>query len=81
MEAENSSEMLALIRPIRNRIQEDGILLNYLCTNLESYIAITDQSLYLRRNVLLVRYELSPYIPKNLNSYTSACVFRFSLVT
>jgi hypothetical protein len=60
-------------------ISEDAILHSHCRENLKSYIALTDWTLYRRRNVSAVRYELGFYIPEddilhshrreNLNSY------------
>jgi hypothetical protein len=42
---------------------EDGILLGHRRENLKSYIALTGWTLYRRRNVSPVKYELGFYIP------------------
>jgi hypothetical protein len=39
-------------------IPEDGILHSHRCENLRSYIALTGRTLYRRRNVSPVKYEL-----------------------
>jgi hypothetical protein len=79
MESLNSSETEVLTRATRRIITEDGILHSHCRENLNSYIALTGWTLYRRRNVSPVRYELGSYIPKddilhshcreNLNSY------------
>jgi hypothetical protein len=85
MEALSSSEMSVLTRATRRNIPEDGILHSHRRQNLKSYIALTDWTLYQRRNVSPVKYELGFYIPEddilhshcreNLKSYTAELSF------
>jgi hypothetical protein len=52
-------------RATRHHIPEDDILHSHSCENLKSYIALTGLTLYRRRNVFPVRYELLFYIPED----------------
>jgi hypothetical protein len=65
MEALSSSETPVLTRATRRSIQEDAILHSLLRENLKSYIALTGWTLYRRRNVSPVKYELGFYIPED----------------
>jgi hypothetical protein len=58
MEALCSYEMSVLTRAIRCNIPEVGILHSQRCENFESYIALTGWTLYWRRNVSPVKYEM-----------------------
>jgi hypothetical protein len=81
MEAISSSETSELTRATRRNIAEDGILYTYRRENFKSYTALTAWTLYRRRNVSSVKYELGFYIPEdgilhshhreNLKSYTA----------
>jgi hypothetical protein len=81
MEEINSSETSVLTRASRRNIPEEGILNSHRRENLKSYIALTGWTLYRRRNVSPVKYELGFYIPEdgilhshrrgNLKSYMS----------
>jgi hypothetical protein len=67
------------IRATRSNIPEDAILHSHRREYLKSYIKLTGCTLYRRRDVSPVRYELGFYIPeddvlhshcrKNLKSY------------
>jgi hypothetical protein len=46
-------------------IPEDDILHSHRRENLKSHIALTGRTLYRRRNVLPVRYELGFHIPEH----------------
>jgi hypothetical protein len=63
MEALSSSETSILTRATWRNIPEDDILQSYRHENLKSYIALTGWTLYWRRNVSPVKYELGFYIP------------------
>jgi hypothetical protein len=65
MEAISSSEALVLTRATRRHIPEDDILHSHRRENLKSYIALTDWTLWQRRNVSPVKYELGFYIPED----------------
>jgi hypothetical protein len=58
MEVILSSETSALTIPMRRHIPEGGILHGYGRENLKSYIVLTGWTLWRRRNVFPVRYEL-----------------------
>jgi hypothetical protein len=63
MEAIRSSETSVLIRA--SNIPEDDILRSHRSETLKSYIALTGWTLWRRRNVSPVKYELSFYIPED----------------
>jgi hypothetical protein len=65
MEALSSSETSVLTRATRRNIPEDAILHSHHHENLKSYIALTGWTLYWRRTVYPVRYELGFYIPED----------------
>jgi hypothetical protein len=65
MEALSSPEKSVLTRSTRRNIPEDDILHGYRRENLKSYIALIGWTLYRRRNVSPVRYELGSYIPED----------------
>jgi hypothetical protein len=79
-EALSSSESSDLTRATRRNIPEDAILHSHRRENLKPYIALTGWTLYRRRYVSPVKYELDFYIPEdavlyshrreNLKSYT-----------
>jgi hypothetical protein len=73
MEALSSSELYVLKKPTRRNIPEDGILHIDRCDNLKSYKALTGWTLYWRRNVSPVRYELGSYIPEGDNLHIERC--------
>jgi hypothetical protein len=60
-----SSKTSVLIRVILLHIPEDGILHSHRRESLKSNIALTGWSLYRRRNVSPVKYELGFYIPED----------------
>jgi hypothetical protein len=62
-EALSSSETSVFTRATGRNIPEDTILHSHRRGNLKSYIALTGWTLYRRRNVSPVRYELGFYIP------------------
>jgi hypothetical protein len=57
MQAILSSETSVLTRATWCHIPEDGILHGHRRENVKSYTALTNWTLYRRRNVFLVRYE------------------------
>jgi hypothetical protein len=65
MEALSSSETSVLTRATRFNIPENAILHSHRHENLKSYIALTSWSLWRRRDVSPVRYELSFHIPED----------------
>jgi hypothetical protein len=62
MEAIYSSETSVHTRVMGRYNPEDGILHRHRRENLKSYIELTDCTLYRRRNVSTVKYELGLYI-------------------
>jgi hypothetical protein len=62
MEAISSSETSDLTKATRHNITEDVILHNNLYGNVISYVRLTAWTLYRRRDVFPVRYELGFYI-------------------
>jgi hypothetical protein len=54
-------------------IPEDDILHSHRCENLKSYIALTDWTLYWRRNVSPAMYELGFYIPEDVILHGHRC--------
>jgi hypothetical protein len=84
MEAIRYSETSVITRATRLNIPEDDILHSHCRENLKSYISLTCWTLWKRRNVSPVKYELGFYIPEddilhshsreNLNSYTEECL-------
>jgi hypothetical protein len=80
-EALSSSEASVLTIATRRSIREDSVLHSHRRECLKSYTALTGWTLYRRRNVFPVRYELGFYVPKdgilhshcreNLKSYTA----------
>jgi hypothetical protein len=81
MEALRSSVTSVLTSATLRNIPEDGILHSHRRGIIKSYIALTGWSLYRRRNMSPVNYELGFYIPEddilhshrreNLKSYIS----------
>jgi hypothetical protein len=73
MEAIRFSETSVLTRATRRHILEDDILHSHRRQNLKSCIALTGWTLYRRRNVSTVKYELGFYIPEDdiLHSHRS----------
>jgi hypothetical protein len=65
MEAILSSETSVLTRATQRDIPEDHILHSHRSENLKSYIALPGWTLYWRRNVSPVKYELGSYIPED----------------
>jgi hypothetical protein len=65
MEVIHSHETSVLTRARPNNIPEDDILHTTCRENLKSYTALTGWSLYRRRNVSPVKYELGFYIPED----------------
>jgi hypothetical protein len=65
MEAPASSETSVLTRTTRRNIPKDAIIHSQNSESLKSYIALTDRTLYWRRNVSPVKYELGFYIPED----------------
>jgi hypothetical protein len=59
------SETSVLTRVTRRNTPEDVILHNHRRENLESCIALTGWTLWWRRNVSPVKYELGFYIPED----------------
>jgi hypothetical protein len=59
------SETSVLTRATRRNISEDAILCSHRRENLKSYIALTSWTLYWRRDMSPVRYELVFYIPED----------------
>jgi hypothetical protein len=57
--------MSVLARATRRSIPEDAILHSHRRENIKSYIALTGWSLYRKRNVSPVKYELGFYIPED----------------
>jgi hypothetical protein len=72
MEALSSSETSVLTRAARRNIPEEGILHSHCSENNKSYIALTGWTLYWRRNVSPVKYEMGFYIPED-NILHSQC--------
>jgi hypothetical protein len=66
MVAISSSETSVLTRATQRIIPEDTILYSLCRENLKSYIALTGCTLYRRRNVSPVKYELGFYIPEDV---------------
>jgi hypothetical protein len=62
MKALSYSETSILTRATRRNIPEDAIQHSHRRENLESYIALTGWTLYWRRNVSPVKYEMGFYI-------------------
>jgi hypothetical protein len=65
MEVLSSSETSVLTRATRRNIPEYGILHSHRRENFKSYTALTGWTLYRRRNMSPVKYELGFYIPDN----------------
>jgi hypothetical protein len=65
MEVILSSKTSVPTRATRHQIPESGILYSHRHENLKSYILLTSETLYRRRNLSLVRYELGFYIPED----------------
>jgi hypothetical protein len=65
MEALSSSETSVLTRATRRNIPEDNILHSHRRENLKSYTVLTGWTLYRRRDVSPVKYELGFYIPED----------------
>jgi hypothetical protein len=65
MEGLSSSETSVLTRATRRNILEDAILHSHRRENLKSYIMLTGWTLYWRRNVSSMKYELGSYIPED----------------
>jgi hypothetical protein len=65
IEALNSSETSVLTRATWCNIPEGDILHSHRRENLKSYIALTGWTLYRRRNVSPVKYQLGFYIPED----------------
>jgi hypothetical protein len=65
METLCSSETSVLTRATRRDIPEDGILHSNRHETLKSYMALTGWTLYWRRNVSPVKYELGFCIPED----------------
>jgi hypothetical protein len=65
MDGIGSSGTLVLTGVARNYIPEDRILHSHPRENLISYIAFTGCTLWRRRNVFHVSYELGSYIPED----------------
>jgi hypothetical protein len=65
MEAIYSSETLVPARTTWHHIPQNGILHSHYRENHKSYIALTGWTLWRRRNVSPVRYELGFYIPED----------------
>jgi hypothetical protein len=64
-EALSSYETSFLTRATRSNVPEDGILHRHCRENIKSHIALTGWTLYWRRNVSPVKYELGLYIPED----------------
>jgi hypothetical protein len=64
-EALSSSETSVLTRAPWRNIPEDVILHSHHRENLKTYIALTGWTLYWRRDVSPVKYELGFYIPED----------------
>jgi hypothetical protein len=64
-EALISSEMSVLTRATRRNIPEDVFLHSHRRENLKSYIALTGWTLYRRRNMSPMKYELGFYISED----------------
>jgi hypothetical protein len=60
----SSSETSVLTSATRRNIPEDAILHSHRRETLKSYIALTVWTLYQRRNVSPVKYELGFHIPE-----------------
>jgi hypothetical protein len=65
MEAMRASETSALARPTRRNIPEGGIIHSDRRENLKSYRELTGWTLWSRRNMSPVKYELGSYIPED----------------
>jgi hypothetical protein len=65
MKALNSSETSVLTRATLRNNPEDDILHSHRHENLKSYIALTGWTLWRRRHVSPMRYELGFYIPED----------------
>jgi hypothetical protein len=65
--------MSVITRAVRHNIPEDGIVHSHCRENLKSYIALTGWTLYWRRNVSPVRYELGSYIPEDSIPHSHRC--------
>jgi hypothetical protein len=80
-EALSSSEKPVLTKATLDTIPEDDVLHSHRRENVKSYVALTGWTLYQRRNVSPVKYELGLYIPddnilhshrrENLTSYVA----------
>jgi hypothetical protein len=64
-EAMHSSETSVLTKATRHNIPEDGSLHSHCREHLSSYIALTGWTLWRRRNMSPVKYELGFYIPED----------------
>jgi hypothetical protein len=69
------------VSPVRYElgyIPEDGILHSHRRENLKSYISLTGRTLYRRRNVSPLRYELGFCVPEDgiLQYIKLVCVYR-----
>jgi hypothetical protein len=65
MKGLSSSETSVLTRATQRNVPKDAILHSHLRENLKSYITLTAWTLYRRRNVSPVRYDLGVYIPED----------------
>jgi hypothetical protein len=65
VEALSSFETSVLTIATGRNVPEEAILHSHRRENLKSYIALGGWTLYRRRNLSPVRYELGVYIPEN----------------
>jgi hypothetical protein len=65
MEALRSCETSVLTKARRRKIPEDDIHHNHRSDNLKFYTALTGWTLWRRRDVSPVKYELGFYIPED----------------